>query len=398
MDKRRHGRSKRAEKRRKFAYFRLIADAILEKGMFFCSAGIEQDTGASLPHKVLMFGFGFFILIAVSAYVANLAAFLTRSGLQTEYETMKEVVARNAPICGHPALKDEIQLKWPDGNWVFPDGNELHGLLDAYSRKECKVLALGMEDTMMDVEIITRMCELGLVFTDDVVTENPIAFPTTPQLAAAFSYWIYTAEKNHGVSLESTKQAFMEENEIKAECELQMSNLNLASDEFASVSAGNMIFPIIFFMICALFAAVLEVIHERRRKKGHSTPIGRKSSLDFFASVRKVLNMPQAQPTMHPRQMDNSDVERGQICDFPVPGDEFHENGAPQSTPGQKSIFKGSIDDVGMANEDADDSVKEEDNSASHRIEELMESGTIEEVLDCFVDFFQEMKKLKKDQ
>jgi len=61
--------SKRPKKRRKFVYFRLILDAFLEKGMFFFSAGIEQDMGASLPHKVLMFGFGFFILIAVSAYV-----------------------------------------------------------------------------------------------------------------------------------------------------------------------------------------------------------------------------------------------------------------------------------------------------------------------------------------
>jgi len=38
-----------------------------------------------------------------------------------------------------------------------------------------------------------------------------------------------------------------------------------------------------------------------------------------------------------------------------------------------------------------------EDNDISHRIEELVQSGVIEEVLDCF-DFFQEMKKLKKDQ
>ncbi len=412
VDKKRYGQSKRARKRRKFAYFRLLVDAILEKDMYFFSAGIEQDTGASLPHKVLMFGFGFFILIAVSAYVANLAAFLTQSGLETKYGTMKEVIAGNVAICGHPALKDEIKLKWPDGNWVFPNGNEFHGLLDAYAREECQVLAIGMEDTIMDAGIVTRVCKLGLVYTDDVVIENPIAFPTTPQLAAAFSYWMYTAEKNHGVSLESTKQAFIEENKIKAECELQMSNLNLAAgDEFARVSAGNMIFPIMFFVICALFAAVLEVVHERKRKKGQSTSFGRTSSLDFYASTRKVnfklddsddeLVMPQAQPTMQRGQMDNSDVERGQICDFPganVPGDAFHENGAPQSTPGQTSIFKGSMDDVGMINEDADNFVKKEENNASHRIEELMESGTIEEVLDSFVDFFQEMKKLKKDQ
>jgi len=52
---------------------------------------------------------------------------------------------------------------------------------------------------------------------------------------------------------------------------------------------------------------------------------------------------------------------------------------------------------VGNANDGADADVKVEDNDTIHRIEELVESGVIEEVLDCF-DFFQEMKKLKKDQ
>lgn len=78
--------------KRKRAYLRLFLDAFLEKGMFFFSAGIEQDTGASLPHKLLMFGFGFFILIAVSAYVVNLAAFLTQSAVETSFGSMKEVI------------------------------------------------------------------------------------------------------------------------------------------------------------------------------------------------------------------------------------------------------------------------------------------------------------------
>jgi len=33
---------------------------------FFCSASVDQDAEASLPHKLLMFGFAFFILIVVS--------------------------------------------------------------------------------------------------------------------------------------------------------------------------------------------------------------------------------------------------------------------------------------------------------------------------------------------
>ncbi|KAL7545089.1 hypothetical protein ACHAWF_010799 [Thalassiosira exigua] len=54
-------------RRKKSAYLRLALDSCLQKGTFFFSAGVEQDEGASLPNKLLLFGFGFFILITVSA-------------------------------------------------------------------------------------------------------------------------------------------------------------------------------------------------------------------------------------------------------------------------------------------------------------------------------------------
>jgi hypothetical protein len=404
-------KSKRAWKKRRAAYFRLILDAILEKGMFFFSAGIEQDTGASLPHKVLMFGFGFFILISVSAYVANLAAFLTRSGLEISYGTMREVIDGNIPICCHSALEEEIRQKWPNGKWVVSNDG-FDGMFEAYARGDCKVLAVGREDTIMDRNILGKVCEHGLVYTDSVVTENPIAFPIRPQLASGFSYWMYLGEKTYGINLESAKQAFIEGNEITKQCEVELSNLNMEEvDDFAQVSPSNMILPIMAFVACVFTAVALQLIHEWKRKKGRKSSIGRKSTLDIFEGVRKQQRraskideeewvMPRAMSIMQRRQtLDNSDVDR--ICDFPgvdIPGDEFIENGAPQSTHEPTSILRGSIDDMAMANANggADEAV-EEDNDISHRIEELVESGVIDEVLDCF-DFFQEMKKLKKEQ
>ena len=47
------------------AYLRLSADSFLEKGMWFFSAGVDHDQD-SISSKVLIFGFGFFILISVS--------------------------------------------------------------------------------------------------------------------------------------------------------------------------------------------------------------------------------------------------------------------------------------------------------------------------------------------
>ena len=389
--------AKRPKKKQKAAYFRLILDAVLEKGMFFFSAGIEQDTGASLPHKVLMFGFGFFILIAVSAYVANLAAFLTQTGLEEPgVGSMKEVIDRNIPICGHPALEEEIRNKWPDGKWVFP-GVGYEDMLAAYANGDCQVMAIGREDSTTD--IVSTLCELDLVYTDSLIVENPIAFPINPQLASAFSYWKYLGEKTYGIDLDSAKEAFLENNDIKPQCEVELSQLRGAEEasDFTPVSSSNMFLPIMAFLGCALTAVVLQLVDERNRKKGRTTTFGRHSTLDIYAGMKKS----NVDEMLGEDDLDNSDVDRAMICDSPganIPGDDFLENGAPQSSPAPKSMLKGSIDDMAIANENADDAVKEEDNCVSHRIEELVESGMMEEVLlDC-LDFFQDMKKLKKDQ
>ncbi|KAK1739295.1 hypothetical protein QTG54_009838 [Skeletonema marinoi] len=418
-------------KRQKFVYFRLILDAFLEKGMFFFSAGIEQDTGASLPHKVLMFGFGFFILIAVSAYVAELAAMLTQSGLETNYDTMKKVIDGNIAICGPTALEEEIRQKWPKANWIFPN-DEFDGVFEAYARGECKVLAVGREDKF---NILTKLCDNGLVYTDDLIHENPIAFPIRPELASAFSYWMYTAKKSYGVSLESAKQAFIEENENEQQCKVELSNLGTEADDdddFPRVSTTNMFLPIMAFVACVFTAVVLQLIHENERKKGRSSSIGRKSTLDLYEIRRRTVEdgdekrdvrrkgrglededhdddddsvMPRSKSTVVKRSLTHGksdvggDAKRIQICDFPganITGDEFNKNNAPQSTQEPKSVFRGLIEDTDVTNGGADEAAKE-GNDVSHRMEELVDSGVIEDVFDCF-DLFKEMKKLKKDQ
>ena len=50
------------QRRSKSAYLRMAFDRLLQNGMNFCSAGVQEDAGASLPSKLLMFGFGFIIL------------------------------------------------------------------------------------------------------------------------------------------------------------------------------------------------------------------------------------------------------------------------------------------------------------------------------------------------
>eukprot|EP00984_Skeletonema_dohrnii_P001684 scaffold549_cov150-Skeletonema_dohrnii-CCMP3373.AAC.1 len=255
-------------------------------------------------------------------------------------------------------------------------------MFEAYTRGDCKVLAIGRESAFEHVE---RICELGLVFTDVLIHENPIAFPIRPQLASAFSYWVYTAEKSYGYSLESAKQAYIKETEIKNQCEIELSNLNQEeADDFAPVSESNMFLPIMAFAICAFIAVVLQLIHENKKKNGRRSAFGRQSTLgiswvrgihaasdvekgdvqrkgwdkkvdeDDSEMSRSVdeddSEMPRSKSIVrrsvtHDKGDDaggDGDAKRVQICDFPgakIPGDEFYENGTPQSQ-SQSTLFR----------------------------------------------------------
>jgi len=270
------------ERRPKRVYARLALDSFLEKGTWFCSAGVEQDKSSSLPNKLLLFGFGFFILISVSTYVANLAAFLTLSGTSDVVKTMGSAVAKGMIICAHPALKTELQVAWPDANFYFHEaGLEFPGMLDDWDAGKCRVMAVGFEDTSMDTTYLKALCERDLVFTDSLVVEIPIGFPIKSSLSAGFSYWMYQGLTHHGVSLQTAKDEFPQD----IGCDVHLSEEATGGSEGDVISVKNMFFPIMFFVGCAVIAVLFQLIHLYEVKKGKASLIGRRTSLDLVTEI-----------------------------------------------------------------------------------------------------------------
>jgi hypothetical protein len=91
---------------------------ILNVFQYFFGGSTEFDDDASLSWNILMFGLGFFILISISAYTANLAAFLTRQSFDF-IGTIDEAVKAGLLICAHPALQKELEIKWPGARFVW---------------------------------------------------------------------------------------------------------------------------------------------------------------------------------------------------------------------------------------------------------------------------------------
>jgi len=313
----RHARQRsNPTRRRKRVYLRLALDAFLQKGMFFFGAAVEQDVDANLPNKMLMFGFGFFILIAVSAYVANLAAFMTLSVSDT-VETMEGAVAAGVKICAHPVLKNDLQAAWPAANFVYANNWPfLDSMLDDYDAKKCSFIAIGWEDNSMDMDFYDKLCSRNLVVTNSLVVEIPIAFPIRADLAAGVSYWINQAMRYHGISLQNAKDDYFEESGM-VRCNIKIDK-DIEADDLAQLSIKNMFFPLMFFLGCAVLAVILQLIRQcllRKESKGGasrqtmmSTLIGQASKLDLVTA--SALNVVKKQDKKYMKKVDESDLEK----------------------------------------------------------------------------------------
>jgi len=274
--------------RKKMLNARLTLDAVLQQGMFFCSASVDQDAEASLPHKLLMFGFAFFILIVVSAYVANLAASLTQP--VTFAGTMKDVVASEKKICAHPALKDDLIFAWEHANFIFSEsGGNYNSMIDDFIVGRCDVLAASLDEIITDVDLVNRFCDNDLVFVNSVVLENPIAFPVRAELASKLSYWIYRGDKDEGISLQASQEEYVFKMAIRGLAKCQpFYSAQVEDGHNASITPENLIFPALFFASFAVLAVVVQLYHQWKLKHGSKSSIAGRSSTLGFRPVRSI--------------------------------------------------------------------------------------------------------------
>lgn len=156
----------------------------------------------SLPYKTLLAGFAFFILIVVSSYVANLAAFLTRDKL-SYVGSIREAIKTDTKICAHPALKNELELVYPEAKFVFTTGDrEFYSVLEEYKDGQCGIMAVGVLDTIEDLKLMDLFCEEKLLYTDSAVLEIVstllqmqlcITFQSQPHsLTSCFMFHLYS--------------------------------------------------------------------------------------------------------------------------------------------------------------------------------------------------------------
>ena len=91
---------------------------------------------------------------------------------------------------------------------------------------------------------------------------------------------MYQGERS-GVTLESSKSEFP----VVANCDVHLDTDVTEGSETDQITVKNMFLPIIFFVVCAFIAVILQIIHQRNVKQGRKSLVGRRSSFNLTQSV-----------------------------------------------------------------------------------------------------------------
>ena len=91
---------------------------------------------------------------------------------------------------------------------------------------------------------------------------------------------MYQGERS-GVTLETSKSEFP----VVANCEVHLDTDVTEGSETDQITIKNMFLPIIFFVVCAFIAVILQIKHMRNVKQGRKSLVGRKSTFTLTQSV-----------------------------------------------------------------------------------------------------------------
>mmetsp|Transcript_17391 Transcript_17391/g.42590 ORF Transcript_17391/g.42590 Transcript_17391/m.42590 type:complete len:405 (-) Transcript_17391:344-1558(-) len=240
-------------------------DSLLETLHGFFSGAPIYERGFGFPSKLLLVGYGFLVLVAVASYTANLAAFLSEKLAANYIGSMEEAIFYNAPICGHPALKEDLLQAWPEANFIYNEEAENYytGMIEDYQNKKCDMLATAIDEILDDDYTFQLFCDMNLVSTG-LVLEKQIAFPINPKYGGGFSKYFLDAA-NQGIIMSDYKRSGVER------CSLKLNDFAQDEEDNPQLDVSNFSLPLFFLLATAVAAVAIKFCGAKRRRMGTDT-------------------------------------------------------------------------------------------------------------------------------
>lgn len=279
---------------------KVLLDSFLAHGTIFFTQSTDVNLEGSLPQRIFMTGFAFLVLIIISAYTANLAAFLTISNDSSRITSMSEA----GRICAHPVLKEDLKKLHPNANFYFYDApgiDSYQSMVDSFAAGKCDVVAASTIDVFNNADRISSFCDKNLVVSNIVVTEIPIAFPIDKDLAAGMSHWMAEGEKTKIAYKEEITQIrfsdFQKKNELDMPCKLRPT---IKSNTLVALAPKNMALVFLVMIFALVCATIIHLFNDAKT----SIDLVQKHRIDH----RRIQNQEQKCDTLKRGNVSSEDI------------------------------------------------------------------------------------------
>ncbi len=253
-------------------------EATLHAFAEYFSTATEMSQESTLDHKVLAFGFGFFILILTSSYTANLASFLTVPKVGDYVSDFEEVIENNLKVCAQDTLQETIHGRWPKVDeknlMVWMDGSIPGYVVRAAKNlvdKKCDVfLADIVEIDFLQKKFHDEFCDHGIVSTKQELISLEWAIPIQKEFVADFSQSILLAQQN-GIIFEDSLSVYSESLDCKVFIEPK-------GVDTAQLTILELILPFILVVVSITVGAIFKFLIQSGKWHSYSKALDEESN------------------------------------------------------------------------------------------------------------------------
>ena len=254
--------------RRVIVYTQLFLASILDSFVQCFGGGVSLDSDSTFPSKILAFGFGFFVLISISSYTANLTSFLTSRAQNGYISSMDAAVSKKTAICAAPVLKNMLKTKWKGGKFFFleVEGGKGFDIKKAVNETAKGTAKGGKCDALLVEEWVIRtnkeyndlFCKNNLITTNVKALDLNIAFPIREEYSAGISHYIKKLEQDGTFFYSMLEDSYVE---MDDQCVLEIDTSTVENEQ---MTVSHMFVPISVLSVCILIACCLKAISKKK--------------------------------------------------------------------------------------------------------------------------------------
>lgn len=222
----------------------------------------EMNAESTISHKVLVFGFGFFILILTASYTANLASFLSAPKVGDYVDDLDEAIKENKKICFEDMLEETILSNYPESKYPkiksllrplkFPRETYFVNATQKLQNHECDVfIGEVVQLEFLSDDVSNQFCDSGVRSFGIPILQMEWALPIDPHYDADFSQAIL-ALAQEGTDISDLIQAYTH----GTKCDVFIRRTGVDN---AQLGINQLFFPFFILMICICIGSLWRV-------------------------------------------------------------------------------------------------------------------------------------------